>query len=189
MEYESSIWWTLGEALKRVKTATGGTGDEVKANICRAILDGAIEVQGKLKERVTTLRTSDAIVQGKELRPWHDLKPENLDWENSRPLKAWDITSDRLKIYKLWYLEWIKLSIADVMQHLYCPGKQDKIAQGSDAGVASRSRPEAQSSGSVASSTRSIARSGQAGPARRRGRRPVKFEQTVHALRTDTQQR
>jgi hypothetical protein len=189
MVYDSdSKWWTLSQALERVMVATGETEDQVKADICRAILDGAIEVQGKLKESVTTPRTSDGVVQGKELRPWHDLKPENLDWKNSRPLKAWDITANRLRIYKLWYLEWIKLSVADVKQHLCRPGKQE-AAQRTDAGAASRSRPASQSSGSVGSDTRSIARSGPAGPARRRGRRPEKFEQTVHAIRTDIQQR
>ena len=98
MGYES-IWWTLSEALERVMAATGGTEPEVKADICRAILDGAIEVQGKLKESSTKLLTSSGVIEGKELSPWNGLEPEDLDWENSRPLKLWQVAAPRLRAF------------------------------------------------------------------------------------------
>ena len=142
MTYES-IWWALPEALERVMATTGGTEPEVKADICRAIVDGAIGHRGKLKEDRTKLRTSDAVVEGKELRPWHGLKPEDLDWENSRPLKLWEVAAPRLRVSKLWYLDRIELSVADVTQHLGQPTRQGEAPQGalSNAGAGSRSRP------------------------------------------------
>jgi hypothetical protein len=142
MAYESR-WERLRHALERVMAATEETENEAKADICRAIADGAIGLRGKLKEDSTKLHTSNAVVEGGELRIPHDLIPEHLDWENSRPLKLWNVAAEQLRVRKLWYLDWIELSVANVTQHLCRPGRQDEAAQDalSDAGAASRSRP------------------------------------------------
>jgi hypothetical protein len=190
MAYES-IWCTLSEALERVMAATRDTEAEAKANICQAIDDGAIGRRGKLKEASTKLRTSDAVVEGKELRPWHGLKPEGLDWENSRPLKLWEVAAPRLRVSKLWYLDRIELSVADVTEHLCQPERQDEAAQDtlSDAGAASGRQPAPESSGSlVGVDTRSTALSESAGPARRRGPRPLTLERTINTMRTDIEE-
>jgi hypothetical protein len=186
MGYES-IWWTLSEALVGVMAANGDTEEEAKADICRAINDGAIGCQGKLKEDRNKLLTSDEVVEGKELRPWQDVKPEDLDWENSRPLKLWQVAAERLRISKLWYLEWIKLSRRDVMERLCRPGRQNEAAQGalSDPGVASRSQPAPESSSSYAHADFASLRPDASGSARRRGPRPQKLQQTIDAMRSD----
>jgi hypothetical protein len=186
MTYES-IWWALPEALERVMATTGGTEPEVKADICRAIVDGAIGHRGKLKEDRTKLRTSDAVVEGKELRPWHGLKPEDLDWENSRPLKLWEVAAERLRVSKLWYLDRIELSVADVTQHLGRPERQDDAAQDtlSDPGAAIRSQSAPESSDSYIYADFASLEPAASGSARRRGPKPKKLKQTIDAMRND----
>jgi hypothetical protein len=190
MAYES-IWWTLSQALERVMAANGDTEDEVKANICRAITDGAIGLQGRLKEDSTKLRTSDAVVEGKELRPRQDVKPEDLDWENSRPLKLWQVSAERLRVSKLWYLEWIKLSGRGVTEHLCRRERQGEAAQGalSDQGVTARSQPAPESNGSYIHADFADLQPAASGSARRRGPRPKKLQQTIDAMRNAIRER
>jgi hypothetical protein len=128
MAYES-IWWTLSQALERVMAATGRSEDEVKADICRAIADRVINFLGKLGKHVTKNMTSDEVLAGDGFEIPHEIKPEGLDWEHSRPLKAWAVRRERYKIPGLWDLEWIKVSGPDVTEHLCRPGKQEAAPQ------------------------------------------------------------
>jgi hypothetical protein len=47
-------WERLSEALARVREATGLSQTEAQADICRAIADGAIKVQGALGRHSTS---------------------------------------------------------------------------------------------------------------------------------------
>jgi hypothetical protein len=144
MRYES-IWWTLPEALERVMAATGETEDGVKADICRALADRAIDFLSKLdKQHPPRSMTSNAVLAGDDFEIPHGIKPEKLDWVNSRPLEPWPVRRQKYKIPGFWGLEWIKLSSLDVIKHLCGPGRQDERAQDtlSDAGAASRTQPK-----------------------------------------------
>src|SRR5215831_15649770 len=48
-----SPWERLSAATERVMGATGRSRDEVRTDICRAIADGAVKIQGKLGRHTT----------------------------------------------------------------------------------------------------------------------------------------
>jgi hypothetical protein len=180
MAYDSK-WWTLAQTLEQVMPATRNTEDEVKADICRALADRAIDFLSKLdKQHPPRSMTSDAVLEGDDFDIPHEIKPEKLDWVNSRPLEPWPVRRGGYKIPGLWWLEWIMLSSSDVTNQLCGPRPQ---------GVADHPAPPASSGSHIRGDTRSMVTSGTAAPKRRRGRRPVKFENTMHAMRTDIQER
>jgi hypothetical protein len=179
MGYES-IWWTLSEALERVMAATGETEDEVKAYICRAIADRAINIRGKLDKHLTKNMNSNEVLAGDDFEIPHEIEPKKLDWVNSRPLEPWPVRRGAYKLPGLWGLEWIMLSRSDVTNQLCGPRPQS---------VADHPAPPASSGSHIRGDTRSMVTSGTAAPRRRRGRRPVKFENAMHAMRTDIQER
>ena len=138
-----STWERLSKALERVRTVTQVSEDKAKERICQAIADRVVNIRGKLKEDRNKLHTSNAVLAGGEFRIPHDIKPEDLDWENSRPLKLWEVQAERSRVRGLWHLAWIELSSAEVTEHLCRPETQGEAAQValSDAGAAIRSQP------------------------------------------------
>jgi hypothetical protein len=142
MTYESR-WERLSKALERVKTAARVAEDKAKEDICKAIAERVVNIRGKLREDRNKLRTSNAVLVGGTFHIPHDLKPEDLDWDGSRPLKLWEVQAERFRISKLWYLDWIELSVDDVTRNLCQPARQGEAPQGalSNARAASRSRP------------------------------------------------
>jgi hypothetical protein len=165
-----SIWWTLSEVLERVKMATGDTEDEVKANICRGIADGAINFRGKLRKHITKPMISSAVLAGDRFEIPDEIKPGELDWPNSRPLKPLLVRRDRFEIPGHWELEQIMLSSCDVTNHLCGPGRQGVVNDS----AASGRQPVLGSEDLSAS-----------GSARSRGPRPKKLQQTIDAMRND----
>ena len=138
-----STWERLSKALERVRTVTQVSEDKAKERICQAIADRVVNIRGKLKEDRNKLHTSNAVLEGREFRIPHDIKPEDLDWENSRPLKLWEVQAARSRVRGLWHLAWIELSSAEVTEHLCRPETQGEAAQValSDASAAIRSQP------------------------------------------------
>jgi hypothetical protein len=129
MEHEPR-WWTLAEALERVKKVTPDTEDEAKANICRAIADRVVNIRGKLREHTSKPMTSGDVLAGDCFEIPDEIKMEELEWEHSRPQKAWSVRRGTYHIPGLWYLDWIKVFGRDVTEHLLCPREQSKAAQG-----------------------------------------------------------
>jgi hypothetical protein len=142
MTYESR-WERLPKALERVKTAARAAENKAKEDICKAIADRVVNIRGKLREDRNKLHTSNAVVVGGDFHIPHDLKPEDLEWDDSRPLKPWEVQAERFRISKLWYLDWIELSVDDVTRNLCHPTRQGEAPQGalSSTGAGSRSRP------------------------------------------------
>jgi hypothetical protein len=186
-----STWERLSKTLERVRTVAQVSEDKAKERICQAIADRVVNIRGKLKEDRNKLHTSNAVLEEGELRIPHDIKPEDLDWENSRPLKLWEVQAERSRVRGLWHLAWIELSSAEVTQHLCRPERQGEAAQDalSDVGIPSGRQPAPESSGSpLGVDTRSTALSGSTGPARRRGPRPLRLERTINTMRTDIEE-
>ena len=138
-----STWERLSKALERVRTVTQVSEDKAKERICQAIADRVVNIRGKLKEDRNKLHTSNAVLAGGEFRIPHDIKPEDLDWDGSRPLKPWEVHAERFRVSKLWYLDWIELSVDNVTRNLCQPTRQGEAPQraSSSAGAESRSRP------------------------------------------------
>jgi hypothetical protein len=91
MAYTPS-WERLSEALTRVVEACGLTQNDAKADICRAIADGAVTVRAKLGRHTTKSMTGgDTVLEGSAFQIPTRLKPEELDWQESRPLKPWPV--------------------------------------------------------------------------------------------------
>lgn len=189
-----SEWERLSEALTRVMAAGELTEDEAQTDICRAIADGAVNIRGKLGRQTTgPLRASDTVLEGKDFYISNEIKPKDLDWERSRPVKPWIVRRENFKVPGHWELEWIELFSTDVTNVLCPGGRQSEAAQrvSSEPGAVSRTQPALESRGaSVGADLRSTAgpRLAAAGPARRRGARPKKFEQTRDAMRNDITQ-
>jgi hypothetical protein len=106
-------WERLPDAIERVMGATGRSKPEVQTEICRAIADGAIKIRGKLAEHAKHL-VADAVVEGVHFDIPPEMKPEDLDWKNSRPVKPWVVRPGAVKLPGLWKLEWIEVFRSDV---------------------------------------------------------------------------
>jgi hypothetical protein len=185
-----SQWERLSEALTRVMTASGLAEDEAQIDICRAIVDGAVKIHGKLGRHTTkSLLAPDTVLEGKDFHIPNELKPKDLDWERSRPVKPWIVRRENFKIPGYWELEWVELFRTDVTNVLCPAGRQSEAAQHvSSAGAVSRTQPTLESTGSSVGAATAGPRPVAAAPARRRGARPKKFEQARDAMRSDIQE-
>jgi hypothetical protein len=140
-------WERLSDAATRVITAAGIANDEARSNICQAIADGAVKIRGKLGRHTTRhSRASNTVLEGKDFEIPTDLKLEDLDWERSRPLKAWLVRRGGSVPAGYWDLEWIELSRADVTNVLSAAGTPGVSGQPArETGARSRSRPKLES--------------------------------------------
>jgi hypothetical protein len=137
-------WEQLSEALTRVEAAAGLSTDEARIDICRAIADGAVKFRGTLRRHTTRpVSPPKKVVQGNDFLIPAKIRPEDLDWEESRPLKPWAVRREISRLPGLWEVEWIELFDADVTKVLCTGGKRGGPAQhaASGAGSTSRSRP------------------------------------------------
>jgi len=136
-------WERLSAAITCVMAA-GLSKDQAKADICRAIADGAVKIRGKLERHKTRqLRASNTVLEGEDLHIPTEIKPKDLDWERSRPVKPWLVRRGASALPGHWDLEWIKLFRTDVTNVLCTAGKRGEPAQraSSEKGATSRSRP------------------------------------------------
>src|SRR5262245_19297840 len=84
-------WERLSDAATRVMTAAGIANDEARSNICQAIADGTVKIRGKLGRHTTKPFRSTTVLEGKDFEIPTKIKPDDLDWEGSRPLNPWRI--------------------------------------------------------------------------------------------------
>ncbi len=115
-------WERLSDSVERVMAAVGRSEPEVQNEICGAITDGAIKIRGKLQKHAKSL-VDDAVLEGSDFRIPSEMKPKDLDWQNSRPVRPWEVRPGAVKLPGLWYLEWIELFRSDVTNVLCSSGK------------------------------------------------------------------
>jgi hypothetical protein len=84
-----SEWELLSEATNRVMTTAGLSKDQAQIDICRAVADGAVRIRGKLMKHATKPTTSKAELLGTDFEIRSEIKPEDLGWERSCPVKPW----------------------------------------------------------------------------------------------------
>src|SRR2546430_1867487 len=58
--------------------------------------------------------TSKDVLKGEAFEIKTEIKPEELDWENSRPVKPWRVRRGAFEPPGPWDLEWIELCRSDV---------------------------------------------------------------------------
>src|SRR3989442_11041156 len=139
-----SAWERLSDAIIRVMAAAGLSKDQAKADICRAIADGAVKIRGKLERHTTRhLRASNMVLEGEDFHIPTKIKSEDLDWERSRPAKSWLVRRGTSAPPGYWDLEWIELFRNDVTKVFGTAAKRGESAHhaSSEKGATSRSRP------------------------------------------------
>jgi hypothetical protein len=171
-------WERLSDALARVIEATGLSQAEAQADICRAIEDGTIDIQGELGTYMHGGTAGSTILQGNAFKVPKNLKAEHLDWVRSRPTGLWLVQREAFRRPGHWSLNWVELFRADVTSAL-CAAE---LGHGAIPLASSDSLKIVQT-GQV----RPVApgQSGGSGPARRRGPRPVKFERAKNAMKDE----
>jgi hypothetical protein len=172
-----SIWELMSPARERVMMPpTGLAKDEAQNDLCQAIADRAVNIRVKLQKHATNGMRSSDVLEGKDLEIPTTLKPEDFDWEQSRPLKPWFVRRGAYSLPGYWHLEKIELCRADVTNALLCtvapPGGPIERS-GREAGAATESASSCPTAG---------------GAARRRGAPPRKFEQVSAAMCDDLRQ-
>ena len=137
------VWERLSDAATRVMEAAGVSKDEAQVDICQAIVDGAVQFRCRLKRHTTKPMTSKAVLDGNAFLQITKLKPDDLDWEGSRPLKPWTVRRGSYPIPGDWELACLKLSKTDVTNVLCRAETQGETAQRAsrETGATSRSRP------------------------------------------------
>ena len=142
MRYVSG-WELLSDATTRVMAAPRVSKDEAQSDICQAIVDGAVKIRCRLKRHTTNQMTSKAELDGNAFEIPTRIKPDDLDWEGSRPLKPWTVRRGSYPISGDWDLEWIELSRTDVMNVLCPAGTRGEAARHAsrETGATNRSRP------------------------------------------------
>lgn len=125
----------------RVSEASEAKQNDVQADICRAIADGAVTTRAKLERHTTKRMTSrNTVLKGESFHIPTDLKPEDLNWRESRPLKPWVVRPEAHRLPGLWNLEWIELLQADVTNVLCATRQNGKPAQKMSGKMAARRR-------------------------------------------------
>jgi hypothetical protein len=137
-----SEWERLDDAANRVM-ATGLSKDEAQTNICRAVSDRAVRFRAKLrKHALRAVRASDTVLEGENFEIPSKIRPDDLDWETSRPVKPWFVRREGSVQWGDWELEWIELSRTDVSSVLCANGKKPSAQRASSrTSATSRSRP------------------------------------------------
>jgi len=142
MDYESP-WERLGDARTRVMAATGHSTDVVQSGICRAIADRGVKIRGLLgTQTITGFRAPNTIVSGKDLGIPMEIKPEDFDWDRSRPVKPWMVSRAAIRPAGAWTLDWVELYRMDVTERLCTPRKaSESVRPSTKMGAKSRSSP------------------------------------------------
>jgi hypothetical protein len=84
----------------------------------------------------------DTILPGDAFQIPVAIKPDDFDWQNSRPLKPWRVKRGAFPIPGDWELEWIEVCGAEVTNALCAVEKAAVPAQpASKAGTMRRSQP------------------------------------------------
>jgi hypothetical protein len=135
-------WQRLSDAIESVTAAAGRSREEAKADICQAIADRTVKIQGKPKRHTIRPVTSARVLEGKDFEIPAEIKPTDLDWEKSRPVNPWAVPREVFGFPGYWELEWIELFSADVMNILCTPAEPGGPAERPS--NKSRSRPSSE---------------------------------------------
>jgi hypothetical protein len=118
-----SEWERLPEVLARVMQARGLAREDAKAHICGAIGDRRIKIRGQLRNHQTRPLTATEVIHGRYFDVPSDIKPEDFDWESSRPIKSWIVSPEGFRVPGFWHLAWIELFRPDVTSALCGAGE------------------------------------------------------------------
>jgi hypothetical protein len=111
-------WEWLADALNRV-VAIGIHESEAKIELCKAVADRKIAVRVKIAASETGIPRSLFYDDNVQVPP--HLKPDDFDWEQSRPRQRWPVGPVGPQSYTYPYWEWkrrqvdlVELATSDV---------------------------------------------------------------------------
>jgi hypothetical protein len=187
MSYVSK-WESLSAACEQM-TATGLAKEDAKADIGQMIADGVVEIRVTLQKHATNGMRSLEALEGKAFDIPTTLKPEDFDWDESRPLKPWFVKRGAYSPHGFWQIEKIELCRTDVINASSAARRGGPVEHaGSEPGASGSGPALVSNSVGVDPTLSGPGRSGAHGSARRRGARPQKFEKTSGAMRDDLHQ-
>lgn len=125
-------WESLCAATDRLAKASGCSQEQARSDLCRALSDGVIDIHAKLQRHDIRPLKSTRIVSGKELQTPTDLKPDDIDWPNSRPVKPWFLCDVPRHHHGPWQLAHIEVSSSDVTAKLLSQPTANPSAAESD---------------------------------------------------------
>jgi hypothetical protein len=131
-------WQRLSDAIESVMAGAGCSRDKAKTDICQAIADRTVNIQGKLSKHITRPTTPKTVLEGKDFEIPAKIKPADFDWERSRPLKSWVVRREIFGFPGHWEVAWIEVCRADVTKVL-CKRSSERTS--SMTGTKSRSQP------------------------------------------------
>ena len=136
-------WERLSNTVARVMATAGRSKDEARSDICRAIADRTVRIQGKMGRHAIRGTYDSTVLAGNDIQIPTKISPEDLDWENSRPVRPWFVRRGPTRLPRPWALEWIELSTTDVTKALCPAGTESESAQhaSSETGATNRSQP------------------------------------------------
>ena len=184
-----SRWERLSAAVETM-IAGGHPREMALVDLCRAIAEGAVRIRALLKVHVRGSTAHGTILEGPDFHIPPEINPADVDLEGSRPRKPWPVRRWSFSIPGSWYLEWIEVCWADVMSIFNVANERDQktrpASENTSATSASCPAPEIRPMpvGPDPSSTAG-SRKPSAGPARRRGPRPKRFERVTNAMKND----
>lgn len=82
-------WERLSAATERIMATAGLSKEDAQSLICRAVADGILKFRGKVGQHATRPIYGNRVLEKEHFEILADIKPEDLDWEKSRPLKPW----------------------------------------------------------------------------------------------------
>ena len=109
---------SLSAAAERLMQASGCSQDQARWDLCRALSGRVIDILAKLQRHDIRPLKSTRIVSGKQLQIPTVLKPDDIDWQNSRPLKPWFLCDVPPLHHGPWHLAHIELFGPDITAKL-----------------------------------------------------------------------
>lgn len=108
-------WERLSDALNRIMAESELSEEAARAELCRAIADRAIKLRAQLAEHPTRhVRASDTVLASEHFQIPANLKPQDLDWERSRPVQPWLVPRGEYAVHGHWHMHWIEVCRADL---------------------------------------------------------------------------
>src|SRR5207247_2508768 len=100
-----SQWARPSDAVTLVMAETAVSRQQAQVDICRAVADRAIKILCKLKRHATQPMISKSILEGDCFEIPTTIKPEEVDWEHSRPVRPWIIPRGKYYPAGPWQLD------------------------------------------------------------------------------------
>lgn len=105
-----SKWVSLCQAAEQIETLAHASAQQGRADLCKAMSDGNVEIRAKLARHATRPQTSREAVEGRQLQIPTGLRPEDIDWPHSRPNKPWALRGSIPRHHVgPWLLDWIQV--------------------------------------------------------------------------------